>query len=400
MQYIAQLGLDKVFIIAGTAYTDVRDLSGKPVNLGPGDSAGTTSGLVLEALGVEVKPVAIDHRLAIELIKKGELAATVLVGADLRKLFVNVQPSKDLQLLPIAFDEPPAPYVQYVLKGSQLPGLVRSDTNYETVAVPLVLVTNSWQPNNFRYQRVQDFVKAMFAGFAELRQPLHAAEWQDVDLAAELPDWQRFEPAQEALANYQPDSGLVSQMQELFSQFVVTVGTDAAKLNEEDRGKLFDQFLRLLDDTVSTKIVVRLVTSSGVGADAGTLTLSNTKFSVAGRIESGLLIVPDLKGMEPGPYALHVHENPQCGPKLKDGVMVAGLAAGTHLWLSGTGALKGKQFTSHLGDLPDLVVNADQTATGDIVAARLSLADVYNRSIVIHANNDDTSPRLACGMFR
>ena len=109
LQYIAQLGLDKVFIIAGTAYTDVRDLSGKPVNLGPGDSAGTTSGLVLEALGVEVKPVAIDHRLAIELIKKGELAATVLVGADLRKLFVNVQPSKDLQLLPIAFDEPPAP---------------------------------------------------------------------------------------------------------------------------------------------------------------------------------------------------------------------------------------------------------------------------------------------------
>ena len=40
----------------------------------------------------------------------------------------------------------------------------------------------------------------------------------------------------------------------------------------------------------------------------------------------------------------------------------------------------GTIFTSHLGDLPNLEVNADGTATKTVVAARLTLADVANRS--------------------
>jgi Cu/Zn superoxide dismutase len=50
-----------------------------------------------------------------------------------------------------------------------------------------------------------------------------------------------------------------------------------------------------------------------------------------------------------------------------------------------------------LGDLPNLEVNADGTATKTVVAARLSLADVANRALMIHASQDDNSARMACG---
>src|SRR5262249_42758987 len=98
-------------------------------------------------------------------------------------------------------------------------------------------------------------------------------------------------------------------------------------------------------------------------------------------------------------YAFHVHENPACGPGMKDGESVPGLAAGNHLWLSGTGALSGTTFASHLGNLPNLTVAADGTAKTPVVAARLTLADVVRRACVIHASQDDNSPRLACTPF-
>jgi Cu-Zn family superoxide dismutase len=62
--------------------------------------------------------------------------------------------------------------------------------------------------------------------------------------------------------------------------------------------------------------------------------------------------------------------------------------------------MSGTTFTSHLGDLPDLEVDADGTARKEVVAARLTLADVVNRSFIIHASQDDTSPRMACALLK
>ena len=110
-----------------------------------------------------------------------------------------------------------------------------------------------------------------------------------------------------------------------------------------------------------------------------------------------MFIKPNLKGLRPGSYAFHVHENANCELAIKDGEHVPGLGAGQHLWLSGTGHMTGTVFTSHLGNLPYLEAEADGTATKPVVAARLTLADVANRSLMIHATQDAYSARLACG---
>jgi len=168
-------------------------------------------------------------------------------------------------------------------------------------------------------------------------------------------------------------------------------------LTADQRAEMFRQFLTWPQNPLQVDVNVRLTSTRGAGELIGTLTVGNSEIIVAGRKEAALFIKPNLKGLRPGLYAFHVHENANCEAAAKDGELVPGLAAGQHLWLSGTGHLSGTVFTSHLGNLPNLEADADGTATKPVVAARLTLADVANRSLMVHASQDDYSARLACG---
>lgn len=142
------------------------------------------------------------------------------------------------------------------------------------------------------------------------------------------------------------------------------------------------------------------IDANGVGPEIGTLTLTDSR--------GGLHVVPKLKGLPPGQRGFHVHENPNCGPAMKDGKMQAGLAAGGHYDPNATGKHMGPHGSGgHAGDLPVLNVAADGTATQPVNALRLSLNNVRGRSIVIHEGgdnfSDDPKPlgggggRIACG---
>jgi superoxide dismutase, Cu-Zn family len=168
-------------------------------------------------------------------------------------------------------------------------------------------------------------------------------------------------------------------------------------LSANQKTEMFRLFLTWPQNPLEVEVIVRFTSESGVGNAIGAIAVKNSEVLVVGRKEPALLLKPNLRGLRPGFYAFHVHENPNCGPTLKEGMSVPGLAAGAHLWLSGIGGLSDTTFTSHLGDLPNLEVNADGTATRAVVAARLSLADVANRALIIHASQDDNSARMACG---
>src|SRR5262245_15044002 len=160
---------------------------------------------------------------------------------------------------------------------------------------------------------------------------------------------------------------------------------------------MFRLFLTWPQNPLEVDVVVRLTSEGGVGDAIGTIAVKNSEVLVAGRKEPALLLKPNLRGLRPGMYAFHVHENPNCGSALKEGMPVPGLAAGAHLWLLGSGQLIGATFSSRLGDLPNLEVDADGTATKAVIAARLSMADVANRALIIHASQADNSARMACG---
>lgn len=129
------------------------------------------------------------------------------------------------------------------------------------------------------------------------------------------------------------------------------------------------------------RVEISAVTVDGVGEAAGAIAFADSPW--------GLLIAPDLAGLEPGIYGFHVHQNPDCGPGPDaQGTTIAAGAAGGHYDPEGTGVHAGPYGEGHLGDMPNLVVAADGTATMELLAPRLTAADLAGRAIVIHAGAD------------
>jgi superoxide dismutase, Cu-Zn family len=202
-----------------------------------------------------------------------------------------------------------------------------------------------------------------------------------------------------AAAWQQAEGSAMQDLRKRFEELIVRTTPASQRPGTKRKADMFDEFLAWPRNPLQVVLVVQFTSLTGVGHVIGTLTVKNSEIVVAGRKEAALFIEPDLRGLPQGLYAFHVHENPACGPAMKDGESVPGLQAGNHLWLSGTGAMTGTTFASHLGNLPNLTVEADGTAKKPVVAARLSLADVVRRAFVIHASQDDNSPRLACAAF-
>lgn len=122
---------------------------------------------------------------------------------------------------------------------------------------------------------------------------------------------------------------------------------------------------------------LHLISTTGVGERIGVLRL---------RVDGGALVVsPEAAGLAPGPHALHVHEKGACGPAPKDGVQVAGLAAGGHYDPRGAGHHQHGDGTLPLGDLPEMKVDADGAARTPVSSTKLRLYEVLGRAIMVHA---------------
>ena len=133
-------------------------------------------------------------------------------------------------------------------------------------------------------------------------------------------------------------------------------------------------------------VAIHRVSAEGTGARVGTLALRQH--------EDGLLVLPLLQGLEPGAHALHVHEHPSCAPaETSDGSQPGG-AAGGHFDPEDTGRYAGPYAEGARGDLPNLIAEANGTATTPVLAPRATLSQVRGRSVMLHAGADRYGPRL------
>ncbi len=130
----------------------------------------------------------------------------------------------------------------------------------------------------------------------------------------------------------------------------------------------------------SAMVTVHRVTDAGQTASVGQVTFEDT--------DHGLLIRPDLVGLAPGPVGAHIHERPDCGPTEMDGQVLPAGAAGGHLDPQGTGVHAGPYGDGHLGDLPNLFVEADGRARIPVLAPRLRVRDIVSRALVVHGGAD------------
>ncbi len=134
------------------------------------------------------------------------------------------------------------------------------------------------------------------------------------------------------------------------------------------------------------RVPMYVTSATGRGAPVGVVTIQQTKY--------GLLFIPDLRDLRPGPHGFHIHQVPSCADN--------GMAAGGHLDPQHSGKHLGPYNDhGHLGDLPVLSVNANGTATTPVLAPKLRhLADVRQMSLMIHEGGDnyaDTPQQLGGG---
>jgi superoxide dismutase, Cu-Zn family len=153
--------------------------------------------------------------------------------------------------------------------------------------------------------------------------------------------------------------------------------------------------------------------AAGAADDTATAALKNAQGQPAGTAtftQSGGFVQMKLKatGLTPGKHGIHVHETGKCeGPDFK--------SAGGHFNPHGRqhGALN--DAGTHAGDLPNLSVGADGTATLQATlhgvtlerGAANSLLDKDGAALVIHAREDDqksdpagnSGDRVACGVI-
>ena len=147
-------------------------------------------------------------------------------------------------------------------------------------------------------------------------------------------------------------------------------------------------------------VPMNLVDENGIGNAVGQVTISESKY--------GLVFTPALNGLAPGLHGFHVHQNPDCGPKEKDGKMLPALAAGGHYDPGKTNRHGTPWGDGHLGDLPPLFVDANGNVTQPMLAPRLKISDLKGRSLMVHVGGDNHADhptplggggaRIVCGV--
>lgn len=150
-----------------------------------------------------------------------------------------------------------------------------------------------------------------------------------------------------------------------------------------------------------TTVEMHAVSADGVGDSVGTVVAKDTDY--------GLLLTPDLSGLNAGIHGFHLHQNASCDTSETDGRVTPGGAAGGHFDPEETGTHQGPYSDEgHLGDLPALMVAEDGSSTTPVLAPRLSESDLAGHALMVHEGGDNYSDepklggggsRVACGVI-
>jgi uncharacterized protein len=246
--YIAKLNNDEFHLLARGDIASIADLAGKKVNFGPRqDGAAFTGPRLFDMLGVKVEPTAFGQALALEKLKRGEIAAMAVVAGKPAPLFAAVKAEDHLHFLAVPLKGAlAASYLPARLGHEDYPDLVPQASPVDTVAVGTALIVAGLAPDTERYRNVANFVEAFFTQFPKLLEVPHHPKWQEVNLAAELPHWRRFAPAEAWIKHNgsAPVAMSEDQLRDIFTRFLDERSKVSGRetLTAAQKDQLYDQF--------------------------------------------------------------------------------------------------------------------------------------------------------------
>ena len=202
INYIANLYVGEVHILARPEINSIQDLAGKVVNFNVKSSAtGYTAPIIFDRLGIKVIPNFDPHVKAVaEMTQGSNVAALAFVSSKPLSQFQKGFPP-GFKFLNVPYNSKLSDlYLPSELTPQDYPNLVQAGQRVDTVAVPTVLAAYDWPQDNDRHRRMVKFIDMLFDRLPTLQQTSgNHPKWKELSLAGQVPGWKRYPPMQKRL---------------------------------------------------------------------------------------------------------------------------------------------------------------------------------------------------------
>jgi TRAP-type uncharacterized transport system substrate-binding protein len=246
--YITKLYNEEFHLLARQDIETVADLANKSVKVDlRGSGTAITAARLFELLNIPAVMTNDDQEVALEKLRKGDIAAMAFVTGKPTPIFCPLSAADGLHLLAIPLTPAvTAAYVPTRLTDADYPGLITPDQPVDTVAVGAVLLAANLQVGSERYRNLVNFVDAFFTRFQLLLDPGHHPKWREVNIMAEQPGWRRFPPAEQWLQHNAPVASApnLQDVKAIFSRFIDErqQATGGSPMTQKEKDQLFGQF--------------------------------------------------------------------------------------------------------------------------------------------------------------
>jgi TRAP transporter TAXI family solute receptor len=248
--YIAKLNNEEMHVVvrSDSGIESIEQLAGKKVNFSDvGSGSQLSNQEIFSRLNIKVTEVNMGQADGFEALKRGEIAATILIAGKPTGSTRTLKSSEGFKILPVAYSKAlQDEFLPAVLTHEDYPDLIAPGQRVDTIAVSCVLFAYNWAKDTDRYQRLVRFVDAFFPRLADFQKKPRHPKWKEANLAAVLPGWKRFDGAEEWLAKNQPKPAATEQRSKIDPSLALR-GAPAAGgalgFASEDEERLFEEFL-------------------------------------------------------------------------------------------------------------------------------------------------------------
>jgi TRAP-type uncharacterized transport system substrate-binding protein len=247
INYLMSLFPSELHIFAGPGINSLKDLEGKTVNFNTVGTAAAYSGpIIFKQLGITIDAQFIPHSEAMASMRKGEskFAATVWVSSKPLAPFLKGGFPEGFKFLPVEYNDKLEYYLPAYLESKDYPALIPEGQRIETIAVPAVLAVYDWPRDTDRFQRVSRLVDYIHDRLPRLQnEPGYHPKWKDVNLAAKVPGWTRFQPMQDKLDKIVRAPAPAAGRAKIDHALARAQAARAAPDDPNEQERLFQQFM-------------------------------------------------------------------------------------------------------------------------------------------------------------
>ena len=245
--YVAKLFNLEMHLVGRPGIRSIEQLKGQKVNLDElGSGTNYSMRDVFKRLSIEIQEVNMTQFQALEKVKSGEIAATVLVAGKPTLSMSRLRLSDGFKFVPIPYAKQLTPdFLPTELTHDDYPDMIPAGQTVETIADGAILIAYNWPKNTDRYRRVETFINTFFPRIGEFGQPPHHVKWREVNLAATLAGWTRLESA-EVWLNSNKDKAVAEERSQ-FKSFLALRGVPSPQRSPDANAqsdRLFDEFLK------------------------------------------------------------------------------------------------------------------------------------------------------------